>query len=93
MAIVLRGRALRAWRAGGGQWSAVSSRLAVAELRMTSGKKRFTFHIVSCYAPTFRATRADKDKFFNDLQAAIASIPRQDKFVLQRALGDALRRF
>ena len=81
VAFVLRGRALRAWRAGGGQWKALSSRLAVAELRMVSRKKIFTIHVIVCYAPTFRSPRTDKDIFFNDLQAVLRSIPRHDKFV------------
>ncbi len=85
VAIVLRKRALRAWRAGGEQWKPVSSRLAVAELRMVSRKKFFTIHIIACYAPTFRSSRNDKDTFFNDLQAVLRSLPRHDKFVL---LGD-----
>lgn len=85
VALVLRGRALRAWKAGGGQWSAVSSRLAVAKLRMVSRKKFFTIHVLVCYAPTFRSSRMEKEIFFAELQGALHAIPRHDKFVL---LGD-----
>ena len=37
VAIVLRGRARRAWESGGSQWRAISSRLAVAVLHMECG--------------------------------------------------------
>ena len=80
MAFVLRGRTLRAWRAGGGQWKALSSQLAVAELRMVSRKKIFTILVIVCYAPTFRSPRTDKDVFFIDLQAVLQSIPAMINF-------------
>ena len=85
VAIVLRGRALQAWRAGGEQWRAVSSRIAVAQLQMTFRKRLFVIHVVSCYAPTFRSSRADKDAFFAELQGVLRDVGRHDKYVL---LGD-----
>eukprot|EP00117_Sycon_ciliatum_P000293 scpid101516/ scgid6415/ len=62
IAVVLRGRALRAWRDGGSQWAPVSPRLAVARLRFVSGRSRklVNLHVIACYAPTFRAKRSAK---------------------------------
>ena len=42
-------------------------------------------HIIVCYAPTFRAQRCEKDRFFTELQRVIQSISPSDKFVV---LGD-----
>ena len=42
-------------------------------------------HVLSCYAPTFASSRADKDAFYDDLQQAILSIPSNDCYVI---LGD-----
>lgn len=86
VAVVLRGRALRAWKAGGSQWSAVSSRLGVAQLRMSyANAKQLSLHVVVCYAPTFRSTRVAKDQFYADLQQVLRTVPRGDKFIV---LGD-----
>ncbi|XP_065195630.1 craniofacial development protein 2-like [Sycon ciliatum] len=87
VAVVLRGRALRAWRDRGSQWAPVLPRLTVAVLRFVSGRSRksVNLHVIACYAPTFRAKRSVMDSFFNDLQRAIQDVPGEDKFVL---LGD-----
>ena len=74
VAIVLSGRALQAWRAGGSQWQAVSPRIAVARLRMSAQKKKsLSIHVVVCYAPTFRSSCDAKDIFFGDLQRLLRS--------------------
>ena len=87
VAIVLRGRALQAWRAGGSQWQAVSPRIAVARLRMTVKKnKSLSIHVVVCYAPTFRSSRDVKDIFFDDLQRVLRSLKRHDDHLV--LLGD-----
>ena len=67
VAIVLSGPAKRAWRGGGNQWRAWSSRLIAATLSVGSHSCDH-LHILSCYAPTFRASREEKDKFYDDLQ-------------------------
>ena len=88
VAVVLRGRALKAWKAGGARWRPISSRLAVAQLRMISERKKpFSLHVLVCYAPTFHSSRSAKDNFFNDLQAVLSNLNsnRNDHFVL---LGD-----
>ena len=41
--------------------------------------------MLSCYAPTRAASRAEKDKFFDDLQQALSSIPSNQPYVI---LGD-----
>lgn len=88
VAIVLRGRALKAWKAGGAQWRAVSPRIAVAQLKMSSRhRKPFSLYVVVCYAPTFRSSRLTKDEFFDDLQEVLRGVNARatDKYVL---LGD-----
>ena len=42
-------------------------------------------HVISCYAPTFAASRAEKDNFFDDLQQALNKMPSCEPFVI---LGD-----
>ena len=86
VAFVLRGRALRAWRGGEAQWTAISSRIAVAWLQMNMWRsKAFFLHVVVCYAPTYRSPRAVKDVFFDQLQGVLRGFSASDKFVL---LGD-----
>ena len=81
VAIVLRGRALSAWRSGGSQWRPISSRLAVAQLQTESCR----LHVIVCYAPTFHSKREAKENFYDELQATLRSISEADRYVL---LGD-----
>ena len=84
VAIVLNGPAASAWKAGGEVWKAWSPRLVTATLQQgqtNSGR----LHILSCYAPTFAASRVEKDQFLNDLQQALDSIPSRESYVM---LGD-----
>ena len=81
VALVVRGRALRAWREGGCQWAAINSRLVTVTLKFKNRK----LHIASCYAPTFSARREEKDEFFNILRQFVLSVPDEDQFIL---LGD-----
>ena len=80
VAIVLSGQAVSAWKAGS-QWKAWSSRLVTATLKVgdRSGDK---LHVLSCYAPTFAASRAEKDSFFACLQDALLSFPSDECFVI-----------
>ena len=80
VAIVLSGKVVNAWKAGGSQWKAWSSRLITATLEVGSGR----MHTLSCYAPTFAATR-EKDQFFDNLQAALSSILSDECYVM---MGD-----
>ena len=41
----------------------------------TGKKKTNHLHMLSCYAPTYVASRAEKDNFFDMLQQALACIP------------------
>ena len=84
VAVVLTGPAREAWRAGGEQWESWGSRIVMVTLGV-AGEKTSRLHVFSCYAPTFGATRAEKDQFFDQLQRALDSIPSDDSFVL---LGD-----
>ena len=65
--LVLRGPAMQAWVAAGSKWKAWGSRLISVVL--DCGRK---LHVLSCYAPTFAASREEKDKFFSTLQDAIS---------------------
>ena len=38
-------------------------------------------HVLSCYAPNFTASRAEKDSFFACLQDALLSFPSNECFV------------
>ena len=73
VAIVLSGSALKAW----------SSRLVSATLKMGHKQDRW-LHVLSCYAPTYAASR-EKNRFFNIFQQALSAIPPQDCYVI---LGD-----
>lgn len=84
VAIVLSGVALKAWKTGGEIWMAWSSRLVTATLQ--PGRTHTDrIHILSCYAPTFAANRADKDRFLDELQQALDAIPPSECYVL---MGD-----
>ena len=84
MAIVLSGPAIAAWRAAGERWKVWSSRLVSASLR-TGSKKADHLHVLSCYAPTWAASRAVKDVFLQDLEQALTAIPPDEPYIL---LGD-----
>ena len=81
VAIVLSGEAVRAWKHGGSRWKAWSSRPVSAILKVGNGS-RDRLHIVSCYAPTFAASREDKNIFYATLQDALSTIPSDDCFVM-----------
>ena len=53
-------------------------------LRVGRGS-RDVLHVLSCYAPTFAASREEKDSFYSSLQEALTAIPSQECYVL---LGD-----
>ena len=83
VAIVLAGPAVHAWKAGGCKWKAWSSRLVTATLDVGGGQQ----HVLSCYAPTFAASREDKDIFFDTLQQALSAIPSNECYVVLGNLG------
>ena len=83
VAIVLSKEAATVWRAGGEQWSAWGSR--IVKVSLGSGKGSLSrIHILSCYAPTFAASRED-ELFFNNLQQALDEVPLTDPYIV---LGD-----
>jgi len=83
VALVLDGLGLAAWKRGGKQWKAWSSRCLSACLDF--GGRIGKFHVMSCYAPTRAASRQDKDNFFQQLDTFLTSLLAGDRFVL---LGD-----
>ena len=77
--IVLSPKAAKAWRDGGEQWEPVSSRVVTARLRLDRvGSQHRFLHLVSVYAPTFRAPQQVKDDFFADVQMVIDKVPEKD---------------
>ena len=84
VAIVLSGPAVRAWKAAGQQWKAWSSRVISAVLQ--PGKTNSSrIHFLSCYAPTFSASRDMKNQFLDDLQRAMDAVPSNECYVI---MGD-----
>ena len=84
VALVLSGPAVVAWKAGGSRWKAWSSRLVTVTLKV--GKRRCDWlHVFSCYAPTYAASREDKEEFFDTLQQAVSGVPSQECYMM---LGD-----
>ena len=84
VAIVLSGPAVNAWSEGGSKWKAWSSRLFTATLKV-GGWRSGCLHVLSCYAPTFAASREKKDAFLAKLQDALSAVPSDDNFAV---LGD-----
>ena len=84
MALILKGPAVQAWKAGGSRWKTWCSRITFASLRIGTHCSK-QLHILSCYAPTYPSSREMKEAFYNDLQQALSEIPSQDTYVV---LGD-----
>ena len=84
VALVLSGPAISGWKAGGSRWKAWSSRLLSISIKIGDSPHDI-LHILSCYAPTFAATRVEKDKFYDDLQCALSEIPSREMYVV---MGD-----
>ena len=81
VAIVLAEEAVNAWRLGGKRWKAWSSRLVSAVLKI----EETNLHVLSCYTPTFAATREDKESFYNIIQVALNEVPNDDQYLM---MGD-----
>ena len=83
VAVILNGMALRAWRNGGGQFTAVNSRLMVVRLKFDlAGGRSDWISIICAYAPTFSSPRDVKDKFLNSLQKCLENVAPSEKFIL-----------
>ena len=84
VALVLRGQTLAAWRCGGQQWKAWSSRCMSAVLQVDK-RTVSRIHVVSCYALTRAASREDKGAFFQELENIISKVPSGETYII---LGD-----
>lgn len=60
----------------------INDRLIIIRL-LLHGKKQAT--LISAYAPTMTSSEEVKNKFYDDLEAQIASVPKSDKLII---LGD-----
>jgi len=86
VAIVLSGAAIGAWKTAGKCWKAWGSRLLSVKLKVAKGNTDSSFlHVLCCYAPTFAASREEKNAFFDLLQQALATVPDRSCYVV---LGD-----
>lgn len=45
------------------------------------GRRADRLHVLSCYAPTYSASRAEKDKFYDSLQQVLDAIPSNELLV------------
>ena len=79
--IVLSGPA---WKAGGKRWKAWSPCL-ISTCLATGSRKEDILHVLSCYAPTRKATRAAKEDFIQCVEQALVGIPSSEPYIL---LGD-----
>jgi len=86
VAIVLSEPAIDVWKATGSRWRAWSSRIVSATVKVAKGNGRNSFlHVLSCYAPTYGASREDKDAFLDQLQQVLSAVPSDECYVM---LGD-----
>ena len=93
--IALDERATKAWKEAGEVWRAVSSRIVVARLKVSSagqrkpggsrGTRNTYITVISAYAPTAKAPPAVTQKFMDDLQDVMNTVPAADLLIL---LGD-----
>ena len=78
------------WRDAGEMWTAVSSRIVSAHLQFklgdsNSARNKLNVSVVSVYASTHRAPAEIKERFYDDLQAVIGSVPSSDLLLV---MGD-----
>ena len=93
--IALDERATKAWKEAGEVWRAVSSRIVAARLKVSSagqrklggfrGTRNTYITVISAYAPTAKAPPAVTQKFMDDLQDVMDTVPAADLLIL---LGD-----
>ena len=81
VAVALNPSMRAAWTRAGCVVETVGSRLLRIQLLL--GKR--TFHVISVYAPTFRATDADKEEFYNNLKMLCGKCKAGEELVV---LGD-----
>ena len=86
VAIVLSGSAIKAWRSGGKQWKAWSSRLVTACLHMGRKSTPSSCHLV---IPVLEQQPYTERHFFRDLEQALTTIPTHEPYII---LGDLIAR-
>ena len=84
--LVLHPAATQAWRQGGEVWEPASPRIFAAKLKVNSKRNCKHLHLVSVYAPTFRASNEEKEIFFTDLERVLDRIPDRDLLVVMGGL-------
>ena len=73
--------AVNAWKRGGTQWSAWSSRAVSACLQVGKGAPG-RLYVVSCYAPTSVVSRETKNTFFQEVENIRLAVPQGEKYML-----------
>ena len=75
------------WRIGGEVWNPVSSHIVTLRLLLSEkeipgmGSRPFYISLISVYAPTHRSCPDVKNDFYNDLQASLNSMPKDDLLI------------
>jgi len=77
-----------AWRNGGEVWNPVSSRIVTLRLMLSEEEvpgldsRPFYISLIGIYAPTHQSCSYVKNEFYNDLQALLNSVPKDDLLIL-----------
>jgi len=80
-----------AWMNGGEVWNPVSSCIVTLSLLLSEkevpglGSRPFYISLIIVYAPTHRSCPDVKNDFYNDLQASLNSVPKDDLLI---SVGD-----
>ena len=79
VALVLSGPAMGAWREAARE---VVEGLEFATHLYPVADRQGEVYVISCYAPTRAASRAQKDQFYDDFQQALTAISSDEMYVL-----------
>ena len=77
-----------AWKNGNNVWNPVSSRTVTLRLLLSEkevpglGSRPFYISLISVYAPSYQSCPDVKNDFYNDLQASLNSVPKDDLLIL-----------
>jgi len=85
--ILLSPAATAAWTEAGTQVHSFGPRIVSTRLRVKDNKARpLTIYVVSAYAPLASAPKAERDRYFSDLQACVDKCGRREVLVSSERL-------